>query len=275
MPFADAAFISITEIDGTENHRAYNEWHHLDHLPENLLLDGVAWGERWVRSPACNAASLVASTPFAEFHYLTLYWFRQPVERSIGQWADLADRSFHWGRRQELPWTTRPYMGFFRPILGYAAPRVEVSPQALPMRPCRGVYLVASDVNTSPEVRPAIERRNRWYDREGIPALLERDGVAGVWTFNAEESLAPPAWAEREQRRGIRDASSTALRLTVMFLDGDPVTVARAMELGHVLAPGARDLEQVRFAGPLESIQPWSYDWFETTDKAEGPRTQA
>lgn len=266
MPPVDAAFISLAELDSSEHHRAYNEWHQLDHLPENLVLDGVRWGERWVRSPACRDAALIADAPFDTFHYLTLYWFERPVDAAIANWTDLADRSFHWGRRQELAWTSRPYMGFFRPILGYAARRVEVAADALPLRPNRGVFVVLSEVTAAPEARPAVERRNRWYDREGIPALLERDGIAGAWTFDSEESLAPAAWAQREQRRGAPDAPESFLRLTVLFLDEDPVEVAGRLQPGDVLAPDAEGFEKLRFAGPLEVIEPWRYDWFDTDD---------
>src|SRR5699024_7043661 len=161
-----------------------NEWHQLDHLPENIALDGVRWGERWVRSPRCRDAELVAEAPFDTFQYLTLYWFERPVEPAITNWTDLAYRSFHWGRRQELAWTRRPYLGFFRPILGYVAPRAELAADALPLRPNRGVFVVLTEMTAAARDRARVERRNRWYDREGIPALLERDGIAGAWTFN-------------------------------------------------------------------------------------------
>jgi len=273
MPFADAAFISLAELAAPEHHRAYNEWHHLDHLPENLALPGVRWGQRWVRTPACRDASLVSDDPFSTFEYLTLYWFRPPVVESIAAWSDLADRSFQWGRRQELAWTIRPYMGFLRPILGYAAPRVDVSPQVLPLRPNRGAYVVATEVTDDAADRAAVERRNRWYDREGLPALIARDGVAGGWTFNGDETLAPAVWAQREQRRGAPEGGATSLRLTVLFLDGDPHEVASTIGLDDVLAADADGRESVRFAGPLETIEAWSYDWFDATLPFEA-RTQ-
>ena len=43
-------FFSFTEVlDG--RHREYNQWHGLDHMPENFKLDGLQWGQRWVATP--------------------------------------------------------------------------------------------------------------------------------------------------------------------------------------------------------------------------------
>ena len=45
----------FTEITPGGDHRAYNEWHQLDHMPEQFPIPGVAHGQRWVCSPACAA----------------------------------------------------------------------------------------------------------------------------------------------------------------------------------------------------------------------------
>ena len=38
-------FFSFTEVlDG--RHREYNEWHLLDHMPEQFKLEGLHWGQR-------------------------------------------------------------------------------------------------------------------------------------------------------------------------------------------------------------------------------------
>ena len=47
--FSERAFFSFIELTDPDRHREYNEWHQLDHRPENLLLPGVAWGDRWAR----------------------------------------------------------------------------------------------------------------------------------------------------------------------------------------------------------------------------------
>ena len=40
-------FFSFTEVTDPAEHRAYNEWHQLDHLPEQFPLPGVVYGQRW------------------------------------------------------------------------------------------------------------------------------------------------------------------------------------------------------------------------------------
>src|SRR5262245_10704660 len=63
-------FFAFTEITGGQ-HRAYNEWHMLDHMPEQFPIPGIAFGQRWVSTPACRAARLYEDPALAPTHYLT------------------------------------------------------------------------------------------------------------------------------------------------------------------------------------------------------------
>lgn len=270
MTFADASFISLATLTDATQHHAHNAWHQLDHLPENLLLPGVLHGQRWVRTPACAAASGPATAPFDDFQYLTLYWFRPPVEDSIGHWAALAEQSFQWGRRPEVAWTARPYMGFFRPVKGYAATRIDISAPTLPLRPNRGIYLAVSQVAVDAADRTEVEARFRWYDRVGLPDLVSRPGVAGAWSLVDDAALAPASWTQREQQapgqaagRAEDQADTTALRVTVAFLDEDPLTVAASLAEDNPLVPAPDGPETLLFAGPLQTIEPWTWDWFD------------
>src|SRR6185437_10997403 len=171
---AHRVFFSFASVTDPARHRDYNQWHQLDHRPENLLLDGVRWGERWVRTPDCIAASQVTDDRLADVHYVNLYWFATPADRSIVEWQELAERSFQWGRRPEGEWATRPLMGFFSTVKGYAAPRVQVSADALPFRPNLGV--VATVTRVADPHGPAAARRFAWHDQVAIPALLADPG---------------------------------------------------------------------------------------------------
>ena len=105
----------------------------------------------------------------------------------------------------------------------WAAPRVLVSPGAVPYRPAAGVYVV---------VGPALDGA----------ALVARDGVAGAWQF--------------------ADAAGES-HITVAFLDTD--LLATAAHLG----PWCQDLgAPLEWAGPLETIDPNRWDWF---DRLTGP----
>ncbi|MCP3812180.1 hypothetical protein NLX62_07570, partial [Mycobacteriaceae bacterium Msp059] len=113
-------FFSFVVLDGggDEEHRRYNEWHQLDHRPENLALPGIAWGDRWSRPEACRDVS-TAEPAQADTDYVAMYWFRSPVEQSVREWEQLGADSFQWGRGPMIPGVRRTVLAFFRPVKGY------------------------------------------------------------------------------------------------------------------------------------------------------------
>ena len=56
-------FFSFTEITDPNEHHSYNEWHMLDHMPEQYPIAGIAYGQRWVSTPANAAARAVNEHP--------------------------------------------------------------------------------------------------------------------------------------------------------------------------------------------------------------------
>ena len=263
---AEKAFFSFASLTDPTRHRAYNAWHQLDHRPENLALDGVVYGERWVRSPDC-AARGVAAQGLADTHYVNMYWFAEPAEASIAQWQQLAERSFQWGRRPDVAFTARPFMGFFSAIKGYASPRVLLSADALPFRPTRGVHISLARL-AAPHDR-ATEALFSWYDQVRLPTLLTCPGVAGAWTFSSDSSTIDAAFTPDEESTTFRSSATApgSLRMTVVFLDGDPLVFVD--ELDHLDATGEvpgsrRELETPLFASALRTIVPWEWDWFES-----------
>lgn len=248
---AERAFFSFTEIPDPADHVAYNEWHQLDHRPENLALPGVIAGERWVRTPACAAAGF-AGPPFENLHYLNMYWFAGPAERTIALWQELAERSFQWGRRADVHLSRRLMMGFHRPISGWCSPRILIGPDALPHRPNRGIHLIVTTV-AEPRAR-AAERRFAWWERDYIPAQLERPGVAGCWTFAGESNFTTH----------LDLAGSTAepsTRITIFYLDESPIDVSGTID-DVVATTSPEGVEEVQVSGPLEAIVPWQWGWF-------------
>jgi hypothetical protein len=199
----------------------------------------------------------VAAAPdpsLADFHYLNMYWLRDPVDESVAEWNELAERSFHWGRRDDVHIANRLLMDFFRPVKGYVNTRVLVSAEALPMRPTRGIHVTVSRITDS-RSREA-ETLYRWYDREGIPTWLDCPGVAGAWTFASESTFA----TSLDLSTG---APPQSVRIVVLYLDEDPVDVTPALAaVGAKAEPGG--VEAVLFSGPLRTIIPWEWDWFDT-----------
>jgi hypothetical protein len=205
-------FFSFTEVTDPSAHEAYNAWHQLDHLPEQFTIDGIFFGRRWVRSPRCRAAGSTGSTLLEPFHYMTMYLLRDehvlPEFFALAERLRAADRFFA-ARRALL---SGPF-----PVVGrWAAPRVAVSPEAVPFRPAEGVHVVVGPPLAGGE-------------------LVTHPGVAGAWQF-----------ADAEHDRFI----------TVAFVDGDLWEASHA--LGH--AGGANP----EWAGPLERVDAFRWDWFAT-----------
>jgi hypothetical protein len=175
--YAAKVFFSFTEISDPTRHRDYNAWHQLDHRPENLALPGVIYGERWVRSPDCAQVGQASDPRFEHFHYLNMYWFREPVEESRREWQDLGARSIQWGRRPELAWAKRNLLQFCEPVKGYVHPRVLVTADVLPFRPTRGIWVTVSQVVGD---MVAAEDLYRWYDEVRIPDMVACRGCPPV-----------------------------------------------------------------------------------------------
>jgi hypothetical protein len=206
----DLAYFSFTEITDPAAHASYNEWHLFDHMPENLALPGIVWAQRWVASP--ELPDDTTDDALRAAHYVTAYLMTEPEARTLGEFLALGQRlrslgRFHRQRRALLG-------GPFRLVKCYAAPRVLVSPDAIPYRPHRGVFVTVADVvgeGRSDDVA-------RWLDDVHLPALLTVPGVAGVWWFQA-----------------MPDAASTlpgnppTRSVQVCWLDDEPATVAPAL----------------------------------------------
>jgi len=219
-------FFSFTEVTDPTAHRSYNEWHQLDHLPEQFPLPGIVYGQRWVSTPACRAARAVSSTDLDPIHYVTCYLMAEPIDQTLDDFFALGaelhrlDR-FHSDRRAHLT-------GPFRVDSTEAAPRVLVSAAAVPYRAHRGIYAI---VEEAPGASDAS-------------ALLAVPGVAGVWSFASVPGMTSRRWTAGERR------------VTVCWLDEDPRQVAAR------LAPIATT-RSATFAGPFETITPWQWDWFD------------
>jgi hypothetical protein len=252
-----AGFFAFTEITEPSAHRAYNEWHQLDHLPEQLPIPGISHGQRWVSSPRCRAVSrwscedTVGYPDLSAAQYLTLYLMREPLDETLRLFFDLASRLHTEDRffpyRRALESGPLPVAGTF------AAPRVKISAAAVPYRPNRGIYAI---VNAPLSEESGNGRRSD--QRVSAAELVEIPGVAGVWFFG-------PATLRPDGRPDPEPASRGAGvplddDVTICFLDEDPVEAAES--LVDLMRPRF-DHRPPRFAGPLETVVPWSWDWFD------------
>ena len=234
-------FFSFTEVTDPAEHRSYNEWHQLDHLPEQLPVAGIAWGQRWVCTPQCRRARTAATPPLDRVHYLTMYLMTEPVAQTLEEFSALGGALHQLGRFHEQ--RKSHLSGPFDVLSAHAAGRVQVSGAAVAYRPNTGAYVVVEEAAATDD---GVERA----PRDPAP-LLEVDGVAGVWSFAAVSE--PGRW-----KPGRR-------RVTVCFLDGDPVEAAEGAEPLARRAASEAGTEVV-YASSFETITPWKWDWFDGDD---------
>lgn len=257
--FSELAFFSFIELTDASQHRRYNEWHQLDHRPENLALPGVAWGDRWAR-PAEFKAAGAASPEFANVDYTAMYWFRSPLPDSIRAWDRLGEDSFQWGRGPLIPGVERRMLAFFKPVKGYIAPRALVSADVLPFRPNRGLHLTLSRFSEPHSL--GTHAQFQWEDQTLIPRLLTVPGVAGAWTFSFSH-------AQRHATLPLEGSGSDApgsLRIRLLYVDEDPLEASANISdstarLVHEGLGSPSELgEQVLLSTPVKTIVPWQ-DW--------------
>ena len=233
-------FFSFTEIlDG--RHREYNEWHLLDHMPENFKLEGLQWGQRWVATPELTERRLFSAGDLARTQYVTLYLITEPVSQALDDFYALG-RELHAKDRWFEPRKSH-LSGPFTVVHTYAAPRMAFDADAIPYRPNRGVFVtVQATADGATDI--ALDEARRWYDEVHIHDLLGVRGVAGCW------------WFEDSDGRTIR----------VYWLDEEPDVVlddleAKTPEMSMMdLSKAYRTL----LVGAYQSI-PWdsSFDWFD------------
>ncbi len=249
--FADLAFFSFVQLTDPLQHRAYNDWHLLDHRPENLALPGVAWGDRWARTTQYKGTG-TATAEFTDVDYAAMYWFRSPVAESVDAWDKLGGDSFQWGRGPLIPGVERRLLAFFRPVKGYAATRALVSPDVLPFRPNRGLHLTLTQFAEPTSLD--THALHQWEDRLAIPGLVDVPGVAGAWTF----SFSHP---QRHASLPFADTAErlpNSLRIRLLYLDDDPLeTTARINDRLAAIEPPPAPPGTVLLATPLKTIIPW------------------
>jgi hypothetical protein len=210
-------------------------WHMFDHGPEQHRVSGIRNGQRWVSTPACRAARLVAAEPFDRADYVVQYLFAEPVTQATRVFSELGTAL----REQKR------YIRVKMPILvsaGYDVTHRQASPNGalgaavLPWYPSRGVYLTVE--TSGPDEAARVEALER---------LVAVEGVAGAWRYApASRDLSPMK-------------SYPGQTVTVFYLYDDPV--ATAGRLNPVLerewaAAGVEGL----FAAPFYVPQPFEID---------------
>lgn len=247
-----AAFFSFVEITDPNEHVSYNEWHMLDHVPENLALPGVCHGQRWVSTPACRAERHAVIPELENVHYIQQYLFTNPIEKTVEEFRDLGAQTSAMGARRFHQHRASRLMGVHSWVKAYAAPEALVHEDAVPYRPNLGAFVHVSEVTD----RAQFDQLAAWYDEFFIPSVVELDGVAGAWWFTSRG--APLSAADSNERI-----------IVVFYLDAKPVEISRTIKTkmdqwdaqGNIPDSYKTAVEPI-YIGPLETITAWQWGWF-------------
>ena len=205
----------------------YIAWHLLDHLPEQYRIGAIRHGQRWVSTPACRAARVASAPRYDAVDHVVSYLFAEPVGEGLDRFFALGAALGGAGRMGlRLPSVE---LGAYDLLAKVASPRAMVGADVLPWRPAQGAYLLVEEGVAG----------------DGDEALLEVDGVAGLWRY-------------RGRPGDTRFASTEHAHLTVCYLDGDPA--ATAARLAEVLpARWASGGAVPLLAAPFEAVVPWAW----------------
>ncbi len=251
-------FFSFTQSSPTGDDRPYLSWHQLDHMPEQYRLPGLVLGQRWRSSAACRRARGAEADGWSAVEHVVCYLMGDPVDQTVDDFLALGRELAAAGRYSQV--MPSRYRGALRLLGTCAAPRALVSPEVVPFRPYRGVYMVVEepdaadadadaddDADDDADADAGWDEHLRHMGAEIPSGLVEVEGVAGVWTYATAPDL----------RR--RMFTKGRIGLTVCYLDDDPVAVADR------LAPTVNRLwsaapTRMLLAAPFESIIKWDWD---------------
>ena len=236
-------FFSLSRRSPTGDDRPYLEWHQLDHMPEQYQLPGLVLGQRWASTAACRAVRAAEVDEWSLVEHVVCYLMGNPVEETIDEFLTLGRHLAELGRfSHTLP---SHYRGALRLLEAHAAPRALISPEVVPFRPHRGIYLIVEEP-TDRSAQDAYIRRNHV---EVLPDLVSVPGVAGAWAYATSPSIRRSMFSEGDYR------------MTVCYLDDDPATVGE--RLAPVLARASASApSRLLLAAPFESMMIWDWDRF-------------
>jgi hypothetical protein len=237
-----AAVVSMSRRAADGNDAAYLRWHLFDHLPEQYRLVGVRNGTRWFSTRACREARAASDEPFDAVDHVVTYLFGAPDDAGLrvglDRFFDLG-KTLHDAGRMPLA-LPRVQVGGWRADERAAALRVMVGADVIPWRPHLGAYLLVEEEPADGGDHPTSST-----GPAGLADLVAVEGVAGAWTFTDAHDL------------HRRFDPNPGRRLSILYLDDDPVTVAGRLEdplRRRWAAGGALPL----LAGPFASVDPWS-----------------
>ena len=171
------------------HHRAFTDWHDVDHRPENVAqMRHMYHSERWVSPPDMLAERHVApDCPFDDAgHYLHTYWSSATPHELIHDMIAVREQLEVLGRCEQI---NRDFMAVWRdrtsPVFALSSPVAPgISIDALPLTRNAGVVVSLFGAPRRPD--EALAR----YHSAVVPTVTRLDDVLGVYTLNTSTGAA-------------------------------------------------------------------------------------
>jgi hypothetical protein len=243
--------ISLALLDIHREHRRFNRWYDLDHLPEHVSKADVIRGQRYVATGPTRRAEGVLAGPLTNGHppYATIYSFGGPLDfrgdEALAGWRD-KDHGIVRAGRYWLPGSVC-HSSSWRPADARSRASMPLSAEAVPYLAHRSVILAIGRVADA-------ERAVAWWDATQRDAILDLEGVLAV------------------QRLTPADPAGEGLMLHLVLCESDPVTaIGRLAELRAVQGltgrfPAHRGEYEPLALLPYERIVPFQYDFVDELD---------
>jgi hypothetical protein len=238
--------ITIALLDVRSDHRHFNRWYDLDHLPEHVSKADVVAGQRYVATGQTRRCPGVVAGAPTNGHppYATIYSFGGPLdfrdEAALAGWRD-KDRAIVRAGRYWLPGTLA-HGSSWRPTATVTRRSIPISDDAVAYLPHRTVVMSIGRVTDR-------EQASSWWAATQRDSILDLDGVLAVRQME-------PA-----------DAAGADLVLHLVYSEHDAVTTMSALdELRDVQRltgryPAHRGEYEVVALLPYERIVPFQYDF--------------
>jgi hypothetical protein len=200
-------FLSMSARNPEGRDAEYIEWHGLDHEAEQHRLPALRASRRLVSTPACRAARAASEGRYDQIDHLMTYFFTDVAGllafevlslalTNAGRNAYRLGQPFH----ESIPRMPLLELAGYQLDGTVAAGRIKVGADVLPWLPARGVYVLLEQGEAP------------------LTQLIAVEGVAGAWWGTGIPINAPHP-----------NADNYGLRITYIFLDGDPAETAKQL----------------------------------------------
>ena len=160
------AFFSITTSLPSGDDRPYLAWHQLDHMPEQYRLPGLVMGQRWRSTPECRRARAAQADGWSAVEHVVCYLMGDPVDPTVDDFLALGRELAEAGRYSQVMPTQ--YRGALELLGTCAAARALVTPEVVPFRPHRGVYVLVEEPDGVDAESEWEEHRRRLEGRDSL-----------------------------------------------------------------------------------------------------------